>query len=352
VASQGQIRVLVVDDSVVMRRIVARTLERHPSMARTEFAPNGAIALTRIAERRPDLVVLDLEMPVMDGFRALEALRRTDPRLPVVLFSSLDKRVATATIEALSLGPTDFVVKPSVASIEEAETYVAQNLTPLILALASPQPSGRTPSRTQRSQPTSRGGPVSAVVLGTSTGGPDALSRLVAALPADLPVPVLVVQHMPPMFTLLLAERLHRLGGLSVREAQEGDVLAPGTVYIAPGNRHLEVAQFAGQVRVVLNDGPPENSCRPAADVLFRSAVSVYGARTLAVVLTGMGHDGLRGCECVRAVGGQVIVQDPTTALIPSMPGQVLEAGLAHAALPLAELAEDLVRRVCVRVTR
>jgi two-component system chemotaxis response regulator CheB len=351
VSPHKQVHVLVVDDSVVMRRIIARTLERDASIARTDFAANGAIALLKVAERRPDVVVLDLEMPVMDGFTALEGIRRSQPRLPVILFSSLDRRVATATLEALSLGPTDFVVKPSVAGIVEAEAYVAEHLTPLVLALGSPRPIHHIPARAL-SLLTDRGGPVHVIVLGTSTGGPDALSKLVAALPMDLPVPVLVVQHMPPMFTRLLAERLHRLGGPAVREAAEGDLVAPANVYVAPGDRHMTVAQIAGRVRVVLDDGPPENSCRPAADVLFRSAVEVFGSRTLAVVLTGMGHDGLRGCECVRGAGGQVVVQDPTTALIDSMPGSVQDAGLAHAALPLEELAAELVRRVGSGVSR
>lgn len=357
--AQRQIQVLVVDDSVVMRRIVARTLERNASIAQTDFAANGALALAKIAERRPDLVVLDLEMPVMDGFATLEAIRRIEPRLPVILFSSVDRKLAIAALEALSLGPTDFILKPSAVGIDAAEAYVAQHLTPLVLALAAPHPPRHPPSRTDSpagSAPPPWGEPVRAVVLGTSTGGPDALSRLVAALPADLPVPVLVVQHMPPLFTRLLAERLDRIGGLSVREAEEGDVLAPGTVYVAPGDRHLKVARMTGQmngrVRVVLDDGSPENSCRPAADVLFRSAVDVYGGRVLAVVLTGMGHDGLRGCERVHAAGGQVVVQDPATALISSMPESVRQAGLAHAALPLDEIAGDLVRRVGVRVAR
>jgi two-component system, chemotaxis family, protein-glutamate methylesterase/glutaminase len=338
-----QVRVLVVDDSVVMRRVIARTLERHPSIAQTDFAGDGAAALAKITTRRPDVVVLDLEMPVLDGFETLKELRRTDAQLPVVLFSSLDERVAAATLEACSLGATDFVVKPRGSGLVEAEDYVRDNLTPLVIALASARPQHPAAPSVSACDPAAR---VDAVVIGTSTGGPDALTKMVGALPTDLPVPVLVVQHMPPMFTRLLAERLHRLGGLPVREAAHGDLVTPGTVYVAPGNRHLQVARVAGQVRVVLGDGPPQNSCRPAADVLFCSAVDVYGGRTLAVVLTGMGHDGLRGAGAVRAAGGQVLVQDPATALINSMPGSVLDAGLAQAALPLEPLARELVRRV------
>jgi two-component system chemotaxis response regulator CheB len=342
----SQLRVLVVDDSVVMRRVVARTLERHDSIARTDFAADGAAALVKIAERRPDVVVLDLEMPVLDGFATLKEIRRTDLDLPVVLFSSMDERIAAGTLEMLSLGTTDFVLKPRSGGIDEAEAYVDQQLTPLVLALAAPH----APLHSRAGQPVGRtvatGTRVDAVVVAASTGGPDALSTLVRALPGDLTVPVFVVQHMPPMFTRLLAERLDRLGDLAVRESQQGDVVTPGTVYVAQGDRHLRVARTAGEVRVQLDDGPRENSCRPAADVLFRSAVEVYGGRTLAVVMTGMGHDGLRGCEVVRAAGGQVVVQDPATALIASMPGSVAAAGLAHAALPLDLLAPELMRRV------
>ena len=185
-----------------------------------------------------------------------------------------------------------------------------------------------------------------AVVVGVSTGGPDALVTLVGALPIDLAVPVLVVQHMPPMFTRLLAERLDRLGGPRVSEAREGQVVEPGSVYIAPGDRHLALTRVGRAVQVVLSDAPPENSCRPSADVLFRSAVKVYGAGVLAVILTGMGHDGLRGCQAVRAARGQVVVQDPATAVIGSMPAAVADAGLAEAVLPLDLLVPELVQRI------
>jgi two-component system chemotaxis response regulator CheB len=357
-----QVRVLVVDDSVVMRRVVSTALERDPGIARADFAGNGRLALAKIAERRPDVVVLDLEMPELDGFGTLSELRRSDPTLPVVLFSSVDERVAAATLEALSLGATDFVVKPSSLGRGEAEAYVAEHLTPLVLALAAPRvpveapaelppdlpsdepPPSHAPPRPTR--PGAVGAPVSAVVIGVSTGGPDALATLVRDLPADLPVPVLVVQHMPRMFTRLLAERLDKLGGPRVREAAEGDLVLPGQVYIAPGDHHLSVVRTGDEVWVALGDGPPENSCRPAADVLFRSAAQAYGAGVLAMVLTGMGQDGLRGSQAVRAARGSVIVEDPATAVIGSMPGSVVSAGLAQAVLRVDRLAAEVLRRV------
>lgn len=335
--------VLIVDDSVVMRRVLARALERDPSIAGTDFAANGRLALLKLAHRCPDVVVLDLEMPEMDGFATLAELRRSYPRLPVVIFSSVDEGSAAATLEALSLGATDFVVKPTGSSLEGAEAYVAEHLTPLLKALSAPHPTV-SGSRTRTGQAPE--GPVQVVVIGVSTGGPDALHRLVGALPADLPVPLLVVQHMPPLFTRLLAGRLDRASALAVSEAQDGSVLRPGHVYVAPGNRHLGLAREGEHLCVALNDSPPENSCRPAADVLFRAAASAYGAGVLAVVLTGMGRDGLRGCEAVRAAGGQVVVQDPATAVIGSMPAAVAGAGLAQAVLPLDDLAAELLTRV------
>jgi len=333
----------VVDDSVVVRRVVARALERDPAIARTSFAGNGRVALAKIAEHRPDVVVLDLEMPELDGFGTLAEIRRLDPLLPVVLFSSIDERVAAVTLEALSLGATAFVVKPSAGALDLAEAYVEEHLTPLIKALAAPRDTRPRPRTVEahRERP-----PVRAVVVGVSTGGPDALVTLVGALPIDLAVPVLVVQHMPPMFTRLLAERLDRLGGPRVSEAREGQVVEPGSVYIAPGDRHLALTRVGRAVQVVLSDAPPENSCRPSADVLFRSAVKVYGAGVLAVILTGMGHDGLRGCQAVRAARGQVVVQDPATAVIGSMPAAVADAGLAEAVLPLDLLVPELVQRI------
>ncbi len=337
------IRVLVVDDSVVLRRIVVRALERYPGIAVAGSASNGRLGLVKVASLRPDAVVLDVEMPELDGFATLTEIRRVAPDLPVVLFSHVDERVAQQTLQAMSLGATDFVVKPNEASLELAEAYVAERLAPLLLGLATPRPALDLAARVVPQPETGR---LAAVVVGVSTGGPDALHRLVGDLPADLPVPVLVVQHMPPVFTRLLAERLDRAGPLPVSEAVDGPVVRAGAVYLAPGGRHLTVRAGQAHVRVRLDDGPPENFCRPAADVLFRSAAAAYEGEVLAVVLTGMGRDGLRGCAAVREAGGQVVVQDPATAVIASMPTAVLQAGLAHAQVALDGLGAEIVRRV------
>lgn len=338
-----QVRVLVVDDSVVMRRVIARALERDPLIARTEFAAHGRVALAKIAQHPPDVVVLDLEMPELDGFGTLAEVRRLHPRLPVVLFSSVDERSAAAALEALSLGATDFVVKPSASSLEAAEAYVTEHLAPVVKALVAAPASGlRRPTPAGAAPPA----PVSVIVIAVSTGGPDALHTLVSGLPADLPVPVLIVQHMPPVFTRLLAERLDRACLLRVSEAEDGEPPIAGGVYLAPGDHHLGLTRNGTSISLSLDEGPPENSCRPAADVLFRTAADAYGSGVLAVVLTGMGRDGLRGCAAVRAAGGQVVVQDPATAVIGSMPASVADAGLAHAVLPLVEVGPELVARV------
>ena len=340
-----QVRVLVVDDSVVMRRVVARALERDPAIARTDFAANGRLALAKVQQRRPDVVVLDLEMPELDGFGTLAELRRSHPGLPVVLFSSVDERSAQATLDALSLGATDFVVKPSGASVAEGEAYVAEHLLPLVKGLAAPRSAEHRPTRADTRPQSSSAAAAQVVVVGVSTGGPDALQSVIGALPGDLATPVLVVQHMPPVFTRLLAERLDRITALAVTEAVDGALLRPGQVLIAPGGRHLAVTRNGVEVRVALNDDPPENSCRPAADVLFRSVVEAYGPGVLAVVMTGMGSDGLAGSAAVRKAGGAVVVQDPATAVVASMPESVLDAGLAHASLSLVELATTIAER-------
>jgi two-component system chemotaxis response regulator CheB len=342
----SRLRVLIVDDSVVMRRVLARTLERAPDIARTDFAANGQIALAKIAERRPDVVVLDLEMPVLDGFQTLREVRRLHPQLPVVLFSGVDETTAAAALDGLSLGVTELVLKPTASGIDEAEAYVAQHLLPLVRALAAPRPTA--PPATAAAPPET-GAPVEveAVVVGVSTGGPDALDVVLRALPAELPVPILVVQHMPPMFTRLLAERLHRLGGTAgARGAgrRRGPQLhrlhragrsspAPG----APGHRTCAWCWTTDRRRTPAV--PPRTCCSAPPS-------TVYGSGTLGMVLTGMGHDGLRGCEAVRVGGGQVLVQDPATAVVGSMPASVRDAGLAHAALPLEPLVVELLRRL------
>jgi two-component system chemotaxis response regulator CheB len=336
-------RVLVVDDSVVVRRVVTRALAHEPGVEVVGAARDGRDALAKVKALRPDLVILDLEMPEMDGLEALAEIRRGHPELPVIIYSHLTTRAAAATLNALALGATDFALKPSADGIGLAEESVRLELLPLIRALVAP--SDRAPTPVPGLPPAPRR-ELSAVVVAVSTGGPNALAAVISRLPADLPVPVLIVQHMPPQFTRALAERLDRGSAVSVVEAVAGDEVVAGRVYIAPGGRHMALSGSAGRVVVVLHDGPPENFCRPAADVLFRAAVDVYGAQVLAVVMTGMGHDGLAGAKAVRDAGGMVIAQSEASSVIASMPGAVADAGLAAAVVPLGNLSSVLTRWV------
>jgi two-component system chemotaxis response regulator CheB len=358
--------VLVVDDSVVVRRLVTDSLSRDPDIEVVGFASNGRIALAKVDQLAPDLVTMDIEMPEMNGIEAVRALRRARHTMPIVMFSTLTERGAAATLDALVAGATDYVTKPAnVGSVQESLDRVASELIPKIKAFvprralpprstapadapapaaparfpAGPPASAAPARRPVVTRPTPAPHPISAVVIGSSTGGPEALSTVLGALSAPPPVPVLVVQHMPPVFTRQLAARLDRLGPTTVVEASDGEALRPGTVYIAAGDHHLELSRSAGTLRTVLTDGPPVNFCRPAVDVLFRSAVRELGGRLLAVVLTGMGADGRTGCEDVVAAGGTVVVQDEPPSVVWGMPGGVATAGFAHRVLPLREVA-------------
>ena len=363
-------RVLVVDDSAVVRRLIADALAGDDDVEIVATAANGRLALERIRQHEPDLVTLDVEMPDMDGLAALRAIRAEWPRLPVVMFSTLTERGAQVTVEALLLGADDYVTKPSDAGgVDESVRRIRETLVPCIHALcatgrsrpdaAPPLRAGGEPRASDHGPSTSpASGAVRArhagqaprhrrtevIVVGVSTGGPAALATLLPALPVDLSAPVLIVQHMPATFTRMLAQRLDNDSGLAVREAADGDVPLPGEVLIAPGGRHLEVRSGANGPVLRLTEGPPENSCRPAVDVLFRTAAAVYGEQVLAVVLTGMGSDGRKGSQAIQAAGGQVVVQDEASSVVWGMPGAVVAAGACDRILPLREIAGSLTR--------
>ncbi len=342
----AKIRVMVVDDSVVVRKVVGEELASDPDIEVVASAPNGKIALAKMTQVTPDLVILDIEMPEMDGLEVLAHLRKSYPRLPVIMFSALTERGASATLDALALGAADYFTKPSGAGgLERSRQLIREELAPAVKALCRPELVKKSLFRPPTPPPAGTTRP-EVVVIGVSTGGPNALADVFRGLPAGLPVPILVVQHMPPMFTRLLAERLTAHSPVPTDEAVSGAALVPGRALIAPGDYHLTVARQGTQVKTLLHQGPHENSCRPAADPLFRSAVQVYGAACLAVVMTGMGQDGLRGCEAVRAAGGQVLAQDEATSVVWGMPGYVAKAGLADKVLPLAMIAGEIVRRV------
>ena len=349
-----QTRILIVEDSAVMRSLLRSVVTSGSGLEVIGTAADGASALISVDRDRPDLVLLDVEMPVMNGLDTLRQLRRQGHKMPVIMCSSLTTSGAKVTIEALAGGASDYVAKPAgQASREEAIQTLAQELLPKIYALtgsaqAAPAPPTLRPVQSVPApdvQPIASS--VSIVVIGVSTGGPAALDVLLPALPAGFPFPVLVVQHMPEVFTSLLAQRLSHRCALEVREATESEPVQPGAVLIARGGWHMEVlgsARSSAPSTIHLNQDPPENHCRPAVDVLFRSAAKVYGSGVLGVVLTGMGSDGLVGCRLIRSQGGSVIAQDQATSTVWGMPGAVTQACLAHKTLPLAAIAPEIVR--------
>jgi two-component system, chemotaxis family, protein-glutamate methylesterase/glutaminase len=344
-----KIRVLVVDDAVVMRKMVTSVLSADSAIEVVGSAPNGRVALQKIPQLNPDVVTLDVEMPDMNGVEMLRELRKSHPRLPVIMFSTLTQRGAMTTMEALGAGATDYVTKPAnVGSVQEGFSRLETELLPKVKAhYEASQRRGQVPtSTTTRPAPAARNSAIEVVCIGASTGGPNALADILPRLPRSFSVPVLVVQHMPPVFTQALAQRLNALGPLRCVEANDGDVAEPGVVYIAPGGRHMSVHSEAGLPRLRLNDDPPENSCRPAVDVLFRSVAEHYGSSALGVVLTGMGQDGLRGCRALRERHATVVVQDEASSVVWGMPGYVATAGLAEAILPLDTIGFEIGRRV------
>ena len=356
--SGQRISILIVDDSAVMRSLLRAVVCADPGLEVAGTAADGESALSAIESQHPDLVLLDVEMPVMDGLVTLRQLRARGHRMPVIMCSSHTQRGAQVTIEALACGASDYVTKPAgQASHEAAIRALALDLAPRIHALTSrlqpqpPSPSAAHIPLALPRPPAHRPQPVSSapavLAIGVSTGGPAALEVLLPALPANFPMPVLIVQHMPELFTSLFAQRLDGRCRLRAREAAEGDPVLAGTIYIARGNWHMEVlaASRLGQPPTLhLNQGPLENHCRPAVDALFRSVAAVYGSGVLALVLTGMGSDGLIGCRAIREHGGSVLAQDEASSTVWGMPGAVANAGLAHSVLPLHGIVPEILR--------
>ncbi|MEH1968093.1 protein-glutamate methylesterase/protein-glutamine glutaminase [Nostoc sp.] len=341
-----KIRVLIVDDAVVVRSRVSKILSSDPELEVVGVAANGRIALAKISHVNPDVIILDIEMPEMDGLQTLAAIREIYPRLPVIMYSTFTHSGAIATLEALSLGASDYATKPSnLGSVEATNQHIRDDLIPKIKVFgAFFTPSVIThpvvfPVRSDIQQ-------VEVVAIGVSTGGPNALAVVLREFPADLSVPILIVQHMPPMFTKLLAKQLASKCQIPVDEAVSGQILKPGHAWIAPGDFHLIVQRDKTGVRLATHQASPENSCRPSVDVLLRSVAEVYGAGAIAVILTGMGQDGLHGCQCIREAGGQVLAQDKATSVVWGMPSFVVNAGLANQILPLNQIADEIMHRI------
>ncbi len=343
-----KIRVMVVDDSVVMRRVLCEVVASDPELEVAGHAANGEIALRLLEQVSPDVVTLDIEMPVMDGLSTLKALHVKRCSVPVIMFSTLTERGAEATIDSLALGAADYVAKPTeLGNYTAARERIREALLPKIKALcrrsfAGSMPESTLPTKMRRNTLVDR---IDVVAIGCSTGGPNALAQVLPGIPAACPVPILVVQHMPPAFTRFLAQRLTGLCKVPVAEAMAGELLAPGKVWVAPGGFHMSVSR---EKVIEITQGAPENSCRPSVDVLFRSLAPVFGRHTMAVVLTGMGRDGLRGCELLAEAGAHIVVQDEATSVVWGMPGFVARAGLAEAVLPLSDVGPRIAERMTI----
>ena len=368
------IRVLVVDDSLVFRKILQEALGRHPRIRVVGTATNGREAVQKIRVLRPDVTVLDVEMPEMDGLATLEVIKRQHLKTVVIMFSSLTSQGAKTTLEALSRGAVDFVPKPKgTGAFSESVKTIENLLIPKIEALG-PSSNGRRPQRMAlkkakgplrkvpvekdslaKKQDTKRPctlppkgrilrpSRIEAVGIGVSTGGPNSLNEVIPRFPANFRLPVFLVQHMPPVFTAQLAHRLDQKSKLKVVEAQDNMKVKGGTVYIAPGDFHMEVKRKDKTNVVTLNQKPPENSCRPAVDVLFRSLAETYGGKVIATVMTGMGQDGLKGAQVLKQKGAIILAQDKETCVVWGMPKFVAESGIADRIVPLGGITSTIL---------
>jgi two-component system chemotaxis response regulator CheB len=359
-----RIRVMVVDDVAIVRRLVTNALGADPAIEVVGAAANGREALEKIPVVKPDLVILDYEMPEMDGMETLKEIRKLVGGPKVIFFSSYTRQGAKVSLDALWQGADDYATKVTADNLAAATQCVQNELIPKIkglcesisgesggvLPVATVYATADTAAASTTTQPSIARADV--LAIGASTGGPRALSTVIEALPADFPLPILVVQHMPPLFTRSLAERLAARSVLRCSEGVDGALLEPGTVWIAPGNWHMTVVREGNETRIRLTGEPPENSCRPSVDPLFRSVAEVYGPSALGVLLTGMGQDGLLGARRIHERQGRILVQDEATSVVWGMPGAVARAGLAQKIVPLSDMAGEILKHVSAKGRR
>jgi len=359
-AAEDPIRVMLVDDSAVVRGLITRMLEAEADIDVVASVGNGQLAVSGLARADADVVVLDIEMPVMDGLAALPKLLEVDPDVKVIMASTLTLRNAEVSIRALQAGAADYVPKPSAARDLSGGNDFRRELVDKVRSLGdvrrkarAGRPSRRTAPRVLPKQPakpivlrTASAMPVDVLAIGSSTGGPQALLSLLKSIGSNLRVPIFITQHMPATFTAVLADHIARTTGLACAEAKDGEAVLAGRIYLAPGNFHLLAERKGVQVVARLDSGPPENYCRPSVDPMLRSLARVYGARVLTAILTGMGSDGLAGGRAVAAAGGTIIAQDETTSVVWGMPGAVATDGLCSAILPLSQMAPFITRMI------
>ncbi|MCA1950840.1 MAG: chemotaxis response regulator protein-glutamate methylesterase [Treponema sp.] len=358
-----EISVLIVDDSALMRNLISRMIEATPGLVVADRAMNGLFALQKLERCKPDVIILDLEMPQMNGIEFLKERKRLGIEIPVIILSSIARRGAEITMEALALGASDFIMKPSDTNHDDIQA-IKEHLTELLLVygwqyrqkvgLKEPSPQAYaaeqskktfapTPPKPAAYAPTVKPGPIEIIALGISTGGPNALREVFSKLDKDLPAPIVVVQHMPPGFTEEFAKSLDKLCPLEVKEAAEGDIIKPGRILIAPGDKHLEVEKRPLATIAHLSDAPPVNGHRPSADVLFASVAKEFGNRAMGVIMTGMGKDGAKELGSILKSGGLTLGQDEVTSIVYGMPKVAWEMGHVMEQVPLSKMAE----RIC-----
>ena len=353
-----KLRVLVVDDTSLFRRVIADALALLPDVEVVGTAPNGKIALERAAMLSPDLITLDIEMPEMNGLEVLDALKSRGMECGVVIVSALTLKGGELTIKALERGAFDFITKPTDGDLKTNLSAVSNALAPIVNAyrrrweirsilkqtsnfnLPAKATHSPTPLRAEY-LPVSRKADL--VLIGISTGGPNALAKMLPALPQNFPVPILVVQHMPPLFTKPMAASLAAKCRLAVKEAEEGEAIRPSTVYIAPGGRHMKIASGStGEIKLTITDDPLENNCRPSVDYLFRSVANHFNGNTTAVIMTGMGSDGVLGLRLLKRKNCHIIAQDEASCVVYGMPGEAVKAGIVDIVAPLEQIADEI----------
>ena len=367
------IRVMVVDDSAIVRGLISRILESDREIKVVSSVGDGLMALNAITRHDVDVIVLDIEMPRMDGLTALPKLIEARPEVKVVMASTLTRRNAEISMKALQLGASDYIPKPTSSGGIHGGDEFKRELIEKVKALVSRPISARSEEKTAIApkpvRPTSRPAPTTSaaataakgislrnpgivrpevIAIGSSTGGPQALQSVLGKLSDTIKLPILITQHMPATFTTILAEHIARASGRPCKEAADGDIVQSGQIYVAPGDFHMGLARAGANVVIKLNQEPPENFCRPAVDVMLRSVSEIYGPRVLVIILTGMGQDGLIGSTAIADSGGTVIAQDEESSVVWGMPGAVATRGVCSSVLPLASIAgrmEEIVRK-------
>jgi len=347
-----KLRILIIDDSVVYRKLISDALCDVSCAEVVGTAPNGKIGLDKIDNLKPDVITLDVEMPEMDGYKTLQRLKEQKSDCDVIMVSSVNPDSAQATIKSLALGAFDFIAKPDDSNREENAKEIKRQIQRILSAIATKRMLRRAKTEsgaTKLPQPVRKRELNSAfvskpeiVAIGISTGGPEALSNVVPMLPGNLGIPVVIVQHMPSNFTASLAELLNKKSKINVVEAVNNQPLKPGTVYIAPGGKHMKVVSFNSQEMIMITGDPPENNCRPAVDYLFRSVAKLYKKQVLAIIMTGMGSDGTLGLRLIKRHAARVIAQSEETCVIFGMPGEAVKAGVVDEVVPLSQIADEI----------